>query len=571
MITRPAASKWFSFDRSFMWISLRARVAILVCTSVILIVGVKSVFDLQVNAAEREHTMYSRLETVATMQGGALVRPLWDFDLEQVKAILNTVAEEPSFVSATVIGPDAKLIAQRRNEAATPEGLSAGQWFFQIPIVFKDGARREPLGLFKLTFSKAELQAAWLQDVFRSLLVALAVALAVILAVLVSVRLVMQQLKSLFHVMQSVVAGDNDIVVPNLDRSDEVGAVAQAIDLFRKAAIERQQMERQRQSASAQQAMVVSALADGLAELARGNLAYSLERDLGGDYERLGADFDTTVRQLRDVVGIIYASTHDVRAGANEITAAADDLCARTQHNAATLEETAAAMSSLTGAVKQTSDGATQARRLVGLAKCEANQSNGVVLRAVEAMGKIKAASNQISKIVDVIDGLTVQTNLLALNATIEAARAGSAGLGFSVVASEVRVLAQRCSRAAEQIKHLVAASSDEIDNGGSLVVEAGRAFSKIAATIDEADEFVHRISASALEQAAGISEIDTAVREMDVVTQRNAAMIEEVTYSAHNLSQKMKDLSALIGHFCIDAQAERRGAHPREDQLEAA
>ncbi len=532
------------------------------CIAVLSIVVGKSLLELRSHTTEREDATASRLATITKMQASALARPLWDFDLDQVKAILGTFRDEGDFVSATVVGVDGKTVADRTaaNHGGAPSAADDAMTF-HVPIVFTDRARREPLGQLRVVFSKEALHAAFVSDVVQQLEATAAAAMGTLLAVLVCLRLIAQKLKTLFAVMEQLTAGDLAVVVPELGRQDEIGAIAGAIALFKDAAIEKQRMEQANRDASAEQAAVVDALAFGLAQLASGNLTCTLHKSFGAQYERLATDFNLAVSQLRNAMGKITDNTQAIFAGSHEITLAADDLCLRTQHHAASLEETSSSMHLMSRNVKQTSTGAIQARQLVSDVKTEAEHSSAVVTHAVEAMGRITTASKEIAQIVQVIDGLTARTNLLALNATIEAARAGEAGLGFSVVAMEVRVLARQCSSAADKIKALISASTAEVQNGVALVGETGVALAKIVTMIAAVDAVVQDISDAARDQADGLAEISIAIGQMDDVTQRNAAMIEEVTASAHGLNREMESLTGMVGRFRIDDP----NAHDRE------
>jgi methyl-accepting chemotaxis protein len=180
-------------------------------------------------------------------------------------------------------------------------------------------------------------------------------------------------------------------------------------------------------------------------------------------------------------------------------------------------------------------------------------------------MGEIEKSSGQIGQIIGVIDEIAFQTNLLALNAGVEAARAGEAGKGFAVVASEVRALAQRSADAAKEIKYLIDASSTHVASGVSLVGETGQALQRIAERVMELDALVADIAGSSEEQARGLAEVNTAVGEMDQVTQQNAAMVEQATAATHAMKAEMRRLTELMDHFRFGAGAQARtgGATP--------
>ncbi|MBY0423816.1 MAG: PAS domain S-box protein, partial [Parvularculaceae bacterium] len=233
---------------------------------------------------------------------------------------------------------------------------------------------------------------------------------------------------------------------------------------------------------AAAQAFVVERLADGLRALSNGDLEKSLGEAFAEEYERLREDFNAAVATLKDTLHVIAATADGIRGGVSEISAAADDLSRRTENQAANLEETAAALDEVTAAVKQTADRAVEANGAVAMARGEAEKAETVVKDAVAAMGEIEKSSGQISQIIGVIDDIAFQTSLLALNAGVEAARAGDAGKGFAVVAQEVRGLAQRSSVAAKEIKALISASEAHVDKGVALVSGAGGALDEILA-----------------------------------------------------------------------------------------
>jgi methyl-accepting chemotaxis protein len=253
-----------------------------------------------------------------------------------------------------------------------------------------------------------------------------------------------------------------------------------------------------------------------------------------------------------------------MRSGADEISKAADDLSRRTEQQAASLEETAAALDQITATVRKTADGANHAQGVVQTARANAAESAHVVKRATDAMGEIESSSKQIGQIIGVIDEIAFQTNLLALNAGVEAARAGDAGKGFAVVASEVRALAQRSAEAAKEIKTLINASSAQVGQGVSLVAETGKALQLIVEQVAEINGIVTEIAASAQEQATGLHQVNTAVNQMDQVTQQNAAMVEESTAASHSLAGEAVEVARLIGQFKTGSAAPAQASAPR-------
>ena len=305
-----------------------------------------------------------------------------------------------------------------------------------------------------------------------------------------------------------------------------------------------------------EQALVVDSMGKAVEKLADGDLLYRLNDNLPPAYEKLRTDFNAALEKLQQAMMNISANADAIRSGTSEIAAAADDLSRRTEQQAASLEETAAALDEITATVKKTADGAGHARDVVVAAKADAERSEAVVRQATDAMTGIEKSSQQIGEIIGVMDGIAFQTNLLALNAGVEAARAGEAGRGFAVVASEVRALAQRSAEAAKEIKGLISASTKQVDQGVSLVAETGKALGRIVAQVADINGVVSEIAASAEEQATGLHQINSAVDQMDQMTQQNAAMVEQSTAASHALGQETEELARLIGRFQVGDRA---------------
>ncbi|MBB4185601.1 methyl-accepting chemotaxis protein [Sinorhizobium terangae] len=291
-------------------------------------------------------------------------------------------------------------------------------------------------------------------------------------------------------------------------------------------------------------------LATGLRRLAAGDLAFQLTEPFAPDFEALRHDLNGAVSQLSETLKGVAHAAAAIDGNSHDISRSSSELSTRTERQAAFLEETAAALDQITANVTHASKRAEEARLVAAQANSSALQSGRIVSEAVDAMGRIEQSSTQISGIIGVIDDIAFQTNLLALNAGVEAARAGEAGKGFAVVAQEVRELAQRSAQAAKEIKELIRNSSAEIQNGVKLVSETGATLRAIENYIVTVNEHMDAVALSAREQSSDLAGVNSAVTQMDQVTQRNATMVEEATAAGAALADAAARLRELIAHF---------------------
>lgn len=300
------------------------------------------------------------------------------------------------------------------------------------------------------------------------------------------------------------------------------------------------------------QTRLVDALSAGLRKLAAGDVGQSIHQSFGEPYDRLRDDFNQSCETLRGLIGAAVDKAQAINAGANEVNIATDDLAQRTSSQAASLEQTAAALEQLSSIVKSTAQGAQAANTHVLETKSRATEIDGLVREIVQTMTHIKTSSDQISQITDVIEEIAFQTNLLALNAGVEAARSGDAGLGFAVVANEVRALAQRASEATLQINGLITESSKQVQRGVGLVSNADISLAEILSMVEEISHLVGRITTSTQEQAVNIGEVNSAVAMLDQVTQKNVAMVQNMTFSIQELKLGAQDLREMTDHFTL-------------------
>ncbi|MGE6740750.1 methyl-accepting chemotaxis protein [Allorhizobium pseudoryzae] len=378
------------------------------------------------------------------------------------------------------------------------------------------------------------------------------------------------------HSLRRIADGDCDAAVPGTEGSDEIADMARATESLRVSSLDKIRLEQQsarerrryddeerrrldvERTASEKIRKATEELAQALTRLSDGDLNVVLDTPFPAELEPVRIDFNRLTSKLQLTIREINGSAGSIHANAQQMRSAADDLAKRTEQQAASLEETSAALEQITRTVRTATERAEAARHRVSNAKDFAESSSAVVGDAMSAMQRIEDATGEIGKIINVIDEIAFQTNLLALNAGVEAARAGEAGKGFAVVAQEVRELAGRAAGAAKDIKALVTRSSAEVQTGVDLVKATGEALHRIGDDVLKINDDVSMIATSAREQSTGLSEINTAIGQMDQTTQQNAAMVEETNAASHALAGDADNLSRLMSQFRVEAARPR-------------
>ena len=421
-------------------------------------------------------------------------------------------------------------------------------------------------------------------------------------------RSISRPVTAITAVMGDLARGNLQVEVPGSDRSDELGAMAKAVLVFRDSAQDRNRLEaeakeRESQSAAEREAatakvmnefdaavggIVKAAMAgdfsqrvplagkDGvirnLAEalntmcdnlgrafddvvrmftaLAQGDLTQRITADYQGAFATLKQNANATAQQLSETVAEIKLAAREVSSASAEISTSTSSLSQRTEEQAASLERTSAAMEEITETVRKNAENARQANERADLTSEVAGRGGQVVATAVEAMARIEGSSRKMSDIISVIDEIARQTNLLALNAAVEAARAGEAGRGFAVVATEVRSLAQRSSQAAKDINNLITNSSSQVHEGVELVNRAGTALNEIVESIRSVANIVSGIATASAEQSTGLDQIREALTHMDEATQQNSAVVEENAATAKTLADQSAAMGEQMGFF---------------------
>jgi methyl-accepting chemotaxis protein len=290
--------------------------------------------------------------------------------------------------------------------------------------------------------------------------------------------------------------------------------------------------------------------------VAAGDLTMSAHVSGRDEASQLLAALNDMNTSLNSIVSRVRDSAQSISAGSTQIASGNMDLSSRTEQQASSLEETASSMEQLTSAVQHTAENAQEANRMSTSASEVARRGGEVMAEVIGTMKAINDSAGRIADIIGVIDGIAFQTNILALNAAVEAARAGEQGRGFAVVATEVRTLAQRSAAAAKEIKALIDSSVGKIKEGSQLVGEAGTTINEVVSSVRHVTGIVAEIAQASSEQRSGIEQINTAVTQIDGVTQQNAALVEESASAAQALQEQAVSLTNLVNIFKTRAQS---------------
>ena len=421
---------------------------------------------------------------------------------------------------------------------------------------------------------------------------------------------VLAPLGALTGMMKRLAGGELDLAVSGTARKDEIGAMAQAVEVFRENGLKVRAMgeeERVLADAAQRRAAEAATMGKGLTEAvsaaSRGDFSKripvdfsqenlnslagavntlmemvdrglvdtgavlsavanaDLTRRVTGDYEgaflRLKDDTNSVADKLADIVGQLKGTSGSLKLATGEILSGANDLSERTTKQAATIEETSAAMEQLAATVLQNAQRASEASGVAATVTRTAEEGGQVMSAANDAMERITASSVRISNIIGLIDDIAFQTNLLALNASVEAARAGEAGKGFAVVAVEVRRLAQSAAEASKEIKQLIEQSGKEVAGGSRLVADAASKLVAMLTAARSSNELMDGIATESREQASAIEEVTVAVRQMDEMTQHNAALVEEINASIEQTESQAGDIDRIVDIFTL-AEAAR-------------
>lgn len=575
-------------------LGIKTKLASVIFFAVVVAVG--SVFYPQYK--QRLHQLdIQHAETtdlIANIIAAKAAAPLANSDYAAVQAVLDEpVNKNPEILAAQIHHHSDGLVAEaaRGNvdreamrqefvgfrDALLKEGDLAPKnvgnlSLFGVPII--DQGTGESLGIAVLVWDLAPAVAnARTQQVASSMRSAASGLLAMFLLLWLVGKIVTKPILAVGQAMDRVANHDYDSKIPGEDRGDELGQMAQRLAFFRDQLSEEEKLRAVRAEEDAKRQHLVHRLAQGLADLADGRVDRSIdlnEFDEGQEGIEIIHDYNQVIVNLRQILSTATKTAESVRNSSAEIAEVVIDQSKRSEAQAVTLEESSAAIETLSGSVETTAANAADAKKRILENRDQAQSGGEVVEQTVEAMKSIEASSDQITAIIGVIDDIAFQTNLLALNAGVEAARAGEAGRGFAVVASEVRALAQRASSSANEIKELITRSGEQVVNGSRLVNEAGSALHEIIDGINHASDLVSQIATSSRAQADNLAEIKEGVRDLDRVTQRNAAMVEESSAASRSLSEEANRLSETLQAFKLSEADDQNAVKNWDEDLEA-
>lgn len=479
------------------------------------------------------------------------------------------------------------------------------------PIV---GTKGDMMGAILVGTPMANVEAAASEVLSAIGVVGIPVTIVFALLGFVSSRLISRPIPRLAKAMDVIAEGNYEIEVPYTSLTNEVGAMARAVEVFRENGLRVSQMTeaeaarivadeeaRREMMANLQDAFgqVVDAAIAGdfsrrvktefpdaelnalagsvnklvstfnhgvseigtvLAAMAETDFTRRMEGNFEGAFAKLREDTDAVADKLSEVVSQLRQTSGSIKSATGELLSGANDLSERTTRQAATIEETSAAMEQFASTVLSNADRASIASQNASKVTKTAEEGGRVMEAANEAMDRITQSSSKISNIIGLIDDIAFQTNLLALNASVEAARAGEAGKGFAVVAVEVRRLAQSAAQASSEVKVLIDQSSSEVATGSKLVNDAASKLVSVLEAIRENTKALETIAQQSSDQANSIEEVSSAVRQLDEMTQHNAALVEQTNAAISQAESQANELDAIVEVFTVDGAVAHHG-----------
>ena len=491
-----------------------------------------------------------------------------------ISRFLSVMPPEVSKASKTLLadGISPELAAMRAAMVQRDfTGLDASIWFGEMTKWL--GKLNEAGGMAATTIIEEANHIVAEKSSQLLVLGAASIAVFLFIAVLVFAiaRSIIRPLSAMSGYLDRMAEGEFDIEIPMATEKNEIGAMARSVGNLREALREKaagealaRQRRAEKEAADMQErarleeeekerlASYCGTVGEALTALSKGDLSHQITFEFPGAMDSLRTNYNMASSRLSMTMDEISVCASGLDSIANEIRQASDELSRRAEQQAASVEQTAAAVEQLKTNFQLSTTTATEASQKTSTTSAETAKSLEIVRDAVAAMAEIEQSSEEVVKIIGVIDNIAFQTNLLALNAGVEAARAGEAGKGFAVVAQEVRELAQRSADAAREIKELITNSRSKVSQGVELVGETGQSLEGIGADVARLDELIGHMASSTREQLVAMQEISQAIVSIDQVNQQNTAMAEETTAATHTLTSDAANLRKRVAQFVI-------------------
>jgi methyl-accepting chemotaxis protein len=369
-------------------------------------------------------------------------------------------------------------------------------------------------------------------------------------------RMIARPVSRMTSVMGELAAGNNSVEIDGAARTDEIGAMAKAVTVFREAAIAKQQADAAKKLADEEQKRVVEALSSGLGSLAEGDLTASIRANFSPEYAVVKSNFNSALESLRGLIGSVLQSTASIHTGSGEIAEASEDLARRTEGNAASLEETAASITQMDQRLRASAAAAARTVDRADGAIATVSGGRGIADEAVRAMERVADSAKGIDSVIEGLDKIAFQTRVLAMNAAVEAGRAGDAGRGFAVVADLVSALAMRAEEEAKRARDQLTVTQTDIVTAVSAVQRVDGALADISGDVGQVHELLGQMASDNQAQSSAITQISVAIGSMDQATQQNAAMVEETSAAARSLSTEVEALSSQAARFKVGGNA---------------
>ena len=461
----------------------------------------------------------------------------------------------------------------RLSGEAVKQGLAGNRDAAQ-QLVLKANAELDGLSddISKLTYTRveegdaatAELEATVSRAVTWLLVLSvIGVIAGVGVAIFVARLGITQPLARLQDAMGTLAQGNNRVAVSGTDRKDEVGAMARAVLVFRETAVANEAAQAEKARSDAEQQLVVDAVSTQLGAVAKGDLTADITQPFPPAYEQLKANFNDALGSLRGLIGTVVNSSRAIHTGSSEIAHASDDLARRTEGNAASLEETSAAVTQMNDRLRQTAESAARTVERADGTIAVVASGRAVAEEATQAMTRVADSAKGIDDVIEGLDKIAFQTRVLAMNAAVEAGRAGEAGRGFAVVADLVSALAMRAEEEAGRAREQLTVTRTDIASAVGAVQKVDGALVNISGDVGEVHALLGQMAADNQAQSAAITQISTAIQAMDQSTQQNAAMVEETSAAARNLSTEVTALTEQSGRFRIGTDTPVRAVAP--------